>query len=102
MKVVNILFNGDRPISADWESKSGEKGNIAFEWLIDASGRSGIISTQYLRNRRFTEALKNIAMWGYWRNGRVYMAGTRRENAPWFEALTGIDKQVYPRERLSN
>lgn len=47
------------------------------------------MSMKYLKNRRMNTALKNLASWGYWKNGGVYMPGTSRENAPYFQALTG-------------
>ncbi|KAF8826951.1 hypothetical protein HHX47_DHR5000557 [Lentinula edodes] len=79
-----------RPISASWSSKYGSQtGTISFDWLVDASGRNGIMSTKYLKSRKFNESLRNIATWGYWRGAGVYSPGTDRENAPWFEALTG-------------
>jgi flavine halogenase len=61
-----------------------------FDYVIDATGRSGIISTKYLKNRHFNESLKNIAVWGYWSGADLYGKGTAREGAPWFEALTGM------------
>ena len=89
-KVINIEFMGDRPSAAQWQSKSGAQGTIAFDYLVDASGREGIMSTKYLKNRVFTNSLKNIAFWGYWRGGMTYGTGTAREGAPVFEALTGL------------
>ncbi|KAF5382950.1 hypothetical protein D9757_006309 [Collybiopsis confluens] len=76
------------PISASWSSKSGQSGIISFDWLVDASGRNGIMSTKYLKTRVFNESFRNIATWGYWTGAGVYSPGTERENAPWFEALT--------------
>ena len=64
-------------------------GTIAFNYLVDATGRAGLMSTKYLKNRRFTESLKNIAVWGYWTGVGSYGEGTERAGAPWFEALTG-------------
>lgn len=81
--------NKDVPVSASWTSKTGQTGAISFQWLVDCSGRNGIMSTKYLKNRRFNESLRNIATWGYWTGAGVYSPGTDRENAPWFEALTG-------------
>lgn len=91
-----------RPISASWkhtpstrsttktEKNSPITGSTTFDYLIDATGRTGIISTRYLKNRYFNEALKNIAVWGYWEGAGSYGAGTERAGAPWFEALTGL------------
>ncbi|KZS94791.1 FAD/NAD-P-binding domain-containing protein [Sistotremastrum niveocremeum HHB9708] len=96
-KVISLDFepNPDsapaRPIRAHYISNaSGEeiKGAIEFDYLIDASGRAGVMSTKYLKNRKTNASLKNIACWGYWKNASRYMPGTDRENAPWFEALT--------------
>jgi hypothetical protein len=81
-------------------------GTTTFTYLIDASGRAGILSTRYLKNRRYNESLKNIAVWGYWKGVLKYggsdavskdMEGVQgepysasgREGAPWFEALAG-------------
>lgn len=87
------LFGG----SSTTTSKSIEeprpviRGTTAFTHLIDATGRAGLLSTRYLKNRRFNASLKNVAVWGYWRNVEVYGRDTPREGAPWFEALTGKD-----------
>jgi flavin-dependent dehydrogenase len=97
VQVTGINFSRDEPkqaVSADWKSDLGSKGEVRFKFLVDASGRNGIMSTKYLKNRKFNQALKNIAFWGYWTGAGMYEPGTRRENAPWFEALTG--KQPTP------
>ncbi|KAL4066069.1 hypothetical protein J3A83DRAFT_350187 [Scleroderma citrinum] len=91
-RVTSIQFSHvdtARPVAAVWTSTSasGETGIISFDFLVDASGRAGLMSTKYLRNRIYNEVLKNIAIWGYWRNGRVYGRNTPREGAPWFESL---------------
>jgi hypothetical protein len=64
-------------------------GQTTFDYLVDASGRNGIMSTRYLKNRHFNESLKNVALWGYWENVEKYGLDTPRDGAPWFEALTG-------------
>ncbi|KAF8629421.1 hypothetical protein AX15_003471 [Amanita polypyramis BW_CC] len=64
------------------------KGTTTFSYLIDATGRNGIMSTRYLKNRHFNASLRNVAVWGYWKNVKTYGKGTVREGAPWFEALT--------------
>ncbi|KAI1799889.1 FAD/NAD(P)-binding domain-containing protein [Daldinia bambusicola] len=80
--------NPGRPVSATWMRKDGSSGTIRFEYLVDASGRQGILSTRYLKNRKFNQGLKNIANWGYWKGAGVYGPGTYKEGSPYFEALT--------------
>ncbi|KAK0486022.1 FAD binding domain-containing protein [Armillaria novae-zelandiae] len=63
-------------------------GTTTFKYLIDASGRAGVMSTKYLKNRHFNRSLKNIAVWGYWKGVGTYGVGTKKEGSPWFEALT--------------
>ncbi|TRM69173.1 hypothetical protein BD626DRAFT_473188 [Schizophyllum amplum] len=81
-----------RPVSVSWTSMAaggeGTAGTTTFDYLIDASGRAGIMSTKYLKNRHYNESLRNIAIWGYWRDAGTYGGGTSREGSPWFEALT--------------
>ena len=47
------------------------------------------MSSRYLKNRRFNENLKNVAMWAYWRDTDVYAPGTTAEGAIYTEALSG-------------
>lgn len=84
------LANPGRPVSAAWSRKDGSSGTIKFEYLVDASGRAGLVSTKYLKNRKFNEGLRNIANWSYWKGAGRYAVGTEKENQPFFEALTGI------------
>ncbi|EPQ59058.1 FAD/NAD P-binding domain-containing protein [Gloeophyllum trabeum ATCC 11539] len=90
---IEITFKENdphRPVSVDWRKQDDDEtgGSITFEWLVDGSGRAGLMSTKYLKNRRFNKSLRNIAVWGYWRGALCYSPGTDRQNAPWFEALT--------------
>ncbi|KAI0305155.1 hypothetical protein B0F90DRAFT_1701776 [Multifurca ochricompacta] len=88
-KVTSLSFSGERPISAQWtHGPSSQSGTISFDYLVDASGRAGLMSNRYLKNRRFNSSLKNIAMWAYWENTDVYARGAAAEGAPYFEALT--------------
>ncbi|TBU24654.1 FAD/NAD(P)-binding domain-containing protein [Dichomitus squalens] len=77
-----------RPKSVVYETAFGAKREITFDYLVDASGRAGIMSTKYLKNRKFNASLKNVAVWGYWKNTDMYGEGTPRQNAPFFEALS--------------
>ncbi|KAG9231661.1 hypothetical protein BJ875DRAFT_429306 [Amylocarpus encephaloides] len=78
-----------RPQSATWTSKDGDTGVIDFDFLVDASGRQGLMTTRYLKNRKMNtgEQLNSIATWGYWTNGATYGVGTEQEGNPYFEAL---------------
>lgn len=109
VKVLNIEFDdsyvpterdpsvGDlaRPVAVKWSDKAGATGTLRFDYLVDASGRAGIVSTKYLKNRRFNSALKNQATWAYWRNITPYSQGTSRENQPFFEALDDASGWVW-------
>ncbi|KAI0090520.1 hypothetical protein BDY19DRAFT_991965 [Irpex rosettiformis] len=77
-----------RPYKAFYAKSDGKKGEIEFDYLVDASGRNGLLSTRYLKNRQYNQSLKNVAVWGYWRGTGMYGKGTPRENAPFFEALS--------------
>ncbi len=94
VRVESIEFAGSdpmtsRPITANWKSKLGETGALSFDWLIDASGRQGLMATKYLKNRIYREGLRNVAAYGYWENVPVEEGGPR-QNATWIECLTGL------------
>ncbi|TVY62729.1 Sulochrin halogenase, partial [Lachnellula suecica] len=83
------LPNPGRVTSAAWSRKTDStKGSIKCDYIIDASGRHGLTSTKYLKNRKQNKALKNSAIWGYWKGCKTYAPGTRMEGSPFFEALT--------------
>lgn len=67
-EIRKISFDGDRPCSATWSQSNGATGEISFNYLIDASGRAGVMSTRYLKNRRQHDVFQNMAIWGYWKN----------------------------------
>ena len=98
-KVISLEFDeNDKPVSATYAYRSQSdtehtvEGTITFRYLVDATGRAGLMSTKYLKNRNFMESLKNIAVWGYWAGVGTYGEGTARVGAPWFEALTGTNR----------
>lgn len=76
-EIRNLSFDGDRPQSATWSQIVGghETGEISFDYLIDASGRAGLIATHYLKNRHYHQVFQNVAIWGYWKDaGRMSFA----------------------------
>ncbi|KAI1322117.1 FAD/NAD(P)-binding domain-containing protein [Xylariaceae sp. FL0255] len=83
------------PVCADWVRKDGTCGVIMVDYIVNASGRQGLVSTKYLKNRTFNQGLKNVASWGYWKGGGVHGVGTRQEGTPYFEALTDASGWVW-------
>ena len=83
------VANTGRPVSTTWSRKDGSSGKINFDYIIDASGRAGLISTKYLKNRTLNEGLKNIANWAHWEDAAPYSEGTPRQSSPFFEAFEG-------------
>jgi len=91
-----------RPVTATYKLKTAEgpiEGKIEFDYLVDASGRAGLMSVKYLKSRQMKESLKNIAVlavlmleflrfstdpwlqrWGYYEGAIRYGLGTVREN----------------------
>ena len=96
------LPNIGRPVSASWTSKAGGSGTIKFDYLVDASGRAGVLSTKYLKNRLYSKALKNIAHWAYFSGAGIYGKDTNRAGVPFFEALRGKILSLNPRLVESN
>ncbi|KAL4909260.1 hypothetical protein BDW74DRAFT_146269 [Aspergillus multicolor] len=77
-----------RPVSASYLRRDEEfAGTISFDYVVDATGRAGLLATKYLKNRQFNKTLKNVASWAYYRNTGKYGRNTIRENSPIFEAL---------------
>lgn len=79
-----------RPVSASYTRKDdGTTGVIRFDYIVDASGRAGIVNTKYLKNRHYNTTLKNVANWAYYEGTGFYENDATRRNTPFFEALTG-------------
>lgn len=98
VKVTSLEFRATEPSvngnvgfleSASWTRRDKSTGSIQFEYLVDASGRAGLMSTKYLKDRRYNEGLKNTAIWGYFKNAATYGVGTSMEGSPYFSRLEG-------------
>jgi len=66
--VRRIIFDGDRAVSAEWANLKNESqsNTVKFKYVIDASGRSGVLSQQQFKMRKQHDVFQNIAIWGYW------------------------------------
>ena len=94
--VESSLPNIGRPISASWSSKEAGSGTIHFDYVVDASGRAGVLSIKYLKNRSYSKALKNAANWAYFSGAGMYGRDTNRAGVPFFEALRGKTSYLMP------
>lgn len=91
-----VATSAGTPVTAHWRSRDGSaSGDISFDYMIDATGRAGVLSTKYLKNRRFNEGLKNLAIWGYFKDAGRYAVGTDRESAPFFEGMKDCSGWVW-------
>jgi flavin-dependent dehydrogenase len=77
VEVKRLIFDGARPRIAVWSlsGRDGQTQETGFDFLIDASGRAGVMTTRYLHTRRHHEAFKNIAVWGYWKGAKKLPVG---------------------------
>ena len=94
MLLINLANNNIElpPIAAKWENVIDRivTGTISFDYLIEATSRSGITAQKYLKHQKVTTNLRNVACWAYWKGTGIYALGTSGHNTPWFEALTGM------------
>jgi flavin-dependent dehydrogenase len=78
-EVKRLRFDDARPQTAIWspngQDNRTQEQEIEFDFLIDASGRAGVMTTRHLRNRRYHEAFKNIAVWSYWDGAKKLPTG---------------------------
>jgi flavin-dependent dehydrogenase len=72
VSVKELEFDGERPVAAVWteSDNASNTGRIAFDYLVDASGRNGLMAVRNLRNRKFHNVFRNVAAWSYWRNAK--------------------------------
>ena len=84
------LENLGRPVSATYKRKDdGTSGTIQFDYIVDASGRAGVLNTKYMKNRHYNVSLKNVANWAYFEGTGSYDNDEGHPNTPFFEALSG-------------
>jgi flavine halogenase len=87
--VTTVDFEGDRPLRAHWQQADGTTGQTSFDWLVDATGLSGLLATKVLHNRRFQPAFANVAVGSYWEGHAPYVTpdGTPQPGVFFMESL---------------
>ncbi|KAJ7450214.1 putative halogenase [Mycena latifolia] len=81
VSVETIVFspeNNGQPVSVKRKADTGSTERLKFNWLMDASARNGIMSTKYLKNRKFNQALRS-----YWKNAGMYAPARMRDERGW-------------------
>jgi flavin-dependent dehydrogenase len=71
--VKRVLFEEERPVAAEWVSGDApdELRTTRFDFVIDASGRAGVLTAQHFANRTRHDVFRNVAIWGYWDGDRL-------------------------------
>lgn len=69
--VQDVEFDGERPVAVLWKGQDGVQRRLAYDWVIDASGRAGVLAVQKLRDREHHKVFQNVAAWGYWKGGKT-------------------------------
>ncbi|SMD26351.1 NAD(P)/FAD-dependent oxidoreductase [Kibdelosporangium aridum] len=71
--VRNVIFDGDRPMAVEW-TQQDERDVIrttTFDFLVDASGRTGVLGKKHFDMRTPHELFQNVGIWGYWTGARL-------------------------------
>jgi flavin-dependent dehydrogenase len=65
VRVVDVLFDGDRAIGVTIQEDGGRRRDIRADVVVDASGQAGLIQNR-LRLRVWDPVLNKGAIWTYW------------------------------------
>jgi flavin-dependent dehydrogenase len=65
-----VTFDGDRAVGAEWVHE-GRRRDGQFDFVIDASGRAGLLSARHFKDRQPNEVFRNVAIWGYYQGGEL-------------------------------
>ncbi|WP_394840531.1 tryptophan 7-halogenase [Pendulispora brunnea] len=71
--VRRVIFDGDRPTAVEW-IRDDDKDAVrmtTFDFLIDASGRAGVLAKRHFDMRTPHELFQNVGIWGYWTGSRL-------------------------------
>ncbi|MFD1049165.1 NAD(P)/FAD-dependent oxidoreductase, partial [Kibdelosporangium lantanae] len=67
-----VTFTGERPTAVRCDADNGDSFTIDdFDFLVDATGRNGLLSAKHFKDRHAHQNLRNVAVWGYWQGAKV-------------------------------
>jgi flavin-dependent dehydrogenase len=69
-QVKAVTFDDDRAVGAQWVH-NGRRHGAEFDFVVDASGRAGVLCAQHFKNRRAHDIFRNVAIWGYYQGGSL-------------------------------
>jgi flavin-dependent dehydrogenase len=70
--VKRVVFEGGRAVAAEWTHRGdGEVHTVKFDYIIDASGRKGVIAQQHFGMRHEHGVFQNVAIWSYWSGAKL-------------------------------
>lgn len=71
--VKRIIFTGERPTGAEWVHQDDPKQirTLEYDFLVDASGRTGVLGARQFHIRQAHAVFQNVAVWGYWKGARL-------------------------------
>lgn len=65
------LDSSGRPKTVYWECPHGKNHETTFDFIIDASGRAGVLGHRTLGLRQENPEFRNTAIWSYWENVKL-------------------------------
>ena len=74
-KVDQVLFQDARASGVNWRLAKGTSGSTKCDYVVDASGRAGVLAVQRFANREMDERYRNVATWGYWQGMETIPGG---------------------------
>jgi flavin-dependent dehydrogenase len=68
-----VAAAGFRPVAAEWthQDQPDTVRTVSFDFLVDASGRTGVLARKHFDMRTPHEQFQNVAVWGYWTGARL-------------------------------
>lgn len=69
-RVTSVTFDGDRAVGAQWALNGGRHA-ADFDFVVDASGRAGVLCARHFKNRQPHDIFRNVAIWGYYQGGSL-------------------------------